>query len=68
MHRQNEFFKEHLQPMIMPTMLAEGIFKPNRRKIIEGSTLLERAQKALDALRRKEVSDERLFGVLLDEL
>jgi hypothetical protein len=28
-HQQNEFFKEHLQPMIMPTMLVEGIVKPN---------------------------------------
>ncbi len=44
----------------MPTMLAEGIVKPNSYRIIEGKTLLERAQAAMDALRRKEVSGERL--------
>jgi len=40
--------------------LAEGVIKPNKVKIIEGKTLLERAQKAMDMLRRKEVSGERL--------
>lgn len=44
----------------MPAMLAQGIVKPNRQRIIEGETLLERAQKAMDALRRKEASGERL--------
>lgn len=44
----------------MPKFLEEGIVKPNRFRIIEGETLLERAQKAMDALRRKEQSGERL--------
>ena len=44
----------------MPALLAEGIVKPNRTKIVEGKTLLARAQKAIDMLRRKEVSGERL--------
>jgi hypothetical protein len=44
----------------MLTLLAEGIVKPNRYRVIEGETLLERAQIALDTLRRKEVSGERL--------
>ncbi|KAL8855650.1 MAG: hypothetical protein Q9178_007699 [Gyalolechia marmorata] len=50
------FLASHLQPEIMPTLLAQGVVRPNRRKIVEGATLLERAQKALDILRRKEVS------------
>lgn len=41
-------------------LLREGIVTPQRQKIVEGDTLLERAQKALDMLRRKEVSMERL--------
>jgi threonine dehydrogenase-like Zn-dependent dehydrogenase len=57
---QNEFFKEHLQPDIMYTMLKEKIVEPNPQRFIEGETLLERAQKAMDALRRKEASGERL--------
>lgn len=59
-YQENDFFKEHLQPTIMPQMLAMGIVRPNRQKIVEGKTLLDRAQKALDMLRRKEVSGERL--------
>lgn len=57
---QNELFKEHLQPTIMPKLLAGGVVKPNRQRIIEGATILERAQNAMDTLRRKEVSGERL--------
>ena len=57
---QNEFFKYHLQSEIMPAMLKEHIVEPQRQKIVEGATLLERAQRAIDMLRRKEASMERL--------
>jgi len=57
---QNEALKNDLQPVIMPTLLAKGIVKPNKQRIVEGDSLLERAQKALNALRNKEVSAERL--------
>jgi NADPH:quinone reductase-like Zn-dependent oxidoreductase len=57
---ENEFFKRHLQPDIMYAMLKEGIVEPNAQRVIEGKTLLERAQGAMDALRRKEASGERL--------
>lgn len=57
---QNPLFKEKLQPDILPTLLAKGIVKPNKYRLVEGATLLERAQKAIDALRNKEVSGERL--------
>lgn len=50
----------------MPAMLKEGIVKPNAQRIIEGATLLERAQKAMDALRRKEASMERLVWKVSD--
>jgi hypothetical protein len=63
---QNEFFKYHLQSDIMPTMLKEGIVEPNAQRIIEGGTMLERAQKAMDALRRKEASMERLVWRVSD--
>lgn len=48
-------------------MLAEGIVKPNKQRIIEGDSLLERAQKAMDALRHKEASGERLVWRVADE-
>ncbi|KAJ4310300.1 hypothetical protein N0V94_008510 [Neodidymelliopsis sp. IMI 364377] len=63
---ENEFFKYHLQPDIMPTMLKEGIVKPQKQKMVEGSTLLERAQLAMDMLRRKEASMERLVWRIQD--
>ena len=51
---------KHLQTDIMPAMLISGALKPNRIMIVEGDTLLERAEKALDLLRRKVPSGERL--------
>lgn len=63
---QNEFFKEYLQPDIMYTMLKEGIVEPNPQRVIGGATLLERAQRAMDALRRKEASGERLVWRVAD--
>lgn len=59
-YQENPFFKDKLQPVIMPSLLELGVVKPNRLRIVEGETLLERAQKAMDALRRREVSGERL--------
>lgn len=47
-------------------MLKEGIVHPQRQKIVEGQTLLERAQKAMDMLRRKEASMERLVWRISD--
>jgi hypothetical protein len=44
----------------MPALLASGVVVPNAYRVIEGETLLERAQKALDALRNKEPRGERL--------
>ncbi|TVY89685.1 Dehydrogenase [Lachnellula willkommii] len=55
----NEFFKQKLQSEIMPTLLGQGIVKPNRFRVVEGSTLRERAQGAMDMLRRREASGER---------
>lgn len=65
--QQNKFYAEHLQPEIMPTLLEQGIIKPNKQRIVEGPTLLSRAQAALDILRRKEVSGERLVWRVADE-
>ena len=65
-YADNRFHAEHLQPSIMPAMLGQGIVKPNKHRIIEGAKMLERAQRALDALRRKEVSGERLVWRVAD--
>lgn len=65
---QDTFLATHLQPEIMPTLLAKGVVRPNRQKVVEGATLLERAQKALDMLRRKEVSGERLVWKVAEDV
>lgn len=51
----------------MHTMLKERIVEPNKQRIIEGKTMLERAQNAMNALRRKEASGERLVWRVSDE-
>ena len=51
----------------MPTMLKEGIVAPQKQKIVEGATMLDRAQKAMDMLRRKEASMERLVWRVSEE-
>ncbi|KAI0602936.1 GroES-like protein [Biscogniauxia sp. FL1348] len=56
---KNEMFREKLQLEIMPALLAQGAVKPIRYRIIEGETLLERATKALNEMRRG-VSGEKL--------
>ncbi|KAI9017128.1 chaperonin 10-like protein [Gaertneriomyces semiglobifer] len=63
----NQFFKYYLQPDIMHTMLKEHIVEPNKQKVVEGKTLLDRAQNAMLALRRKEVSGERLVWRVSEE-
>jgi hypothetical protein len=57
---QNKFFKENLQSVIMPTLLEQGVVKPNKVKIVNGKTLLDRAQAAMNALRKRQQSGERL--------
>ncbi|KAK1597850.1 zinc-binding dehydrogenase [Colletotrichum navitas] len=62
----NEFFKEKMQREIVPTLLEQGIIKPNKEKIVEGATMLERAQKAIELLRKREPSGERLVWRVSD--
>ncbi|KAI8626918.1 GroES-like protein [Xylariaceae sp. FL1651] len=59
-------FREKLQTEIIPTLLAQGVVKPNRYRVIEGKTLLERATKALDEL-REGVSREKLVWRVSNE-
>ncbi|KAF9904639.1 hypothetical protein EC991_002513 [Linnemannia zychae] len=57
---ENGFFKEKLQPEILPALLAQGIIKANNQRVVEGATLVERAQNALTLLRSKAISGEKL--------
>ena len=63
----NEYFKYHLQPDIMPAVVEKGLIRPNKRRIVEGRTLLERAEKALSLLRDRSVSGEKLVWRVAEE-
>ncbi|KAI1115938.1 GroES-like protein [Nemania sp. NC0429] len=65
-YHKNEMFREKLSTEIVPTLLAQGVVKPNRYRVIEGETLLERANKALDII-RDGVSGEKLVWRVSDE-
>lgn len=51
----------------MPQMLAAGHVVPNRIRVVEGRTLLERATKALELLRTGGVSGEKLVWRVSEE-
>ncbi|KAL6920003.1 hypothetical protein ACHAPO_001126 [Fusarium lateritium] len=63
----NEYFKQNLQPEIVPKLLKDGVITPNRYRVVEGSSAVERAQKAVDILRNREVSGERLIWRITEE-
>ncbi|TLD15159.1 hypothetical protein PspLS_10661 [Pyricularia sp. CBS 133598] len=58
-YKNSDFFREKLASHIMPEVLAQGIVRPQRYRVIEGKTMLERGENALDAL-RDGVSGEKL--------
>ncbi|KAK4240651.1 chaperonin 10-like protein [Achaetomium macrosporum] len=59
-YAKNEFFRDHLQPEIVPALLEQGVVQPNKHRVVEGNTVLERAENALKLLRNQAVSGERL--------
>ncbi|KAI1304381.1 GroES-like protein [Xylaria venustula] len=63
---KNELFREKLQTEMMPTLLAQGVVRPNRYRVVEGQTLLERATKGLDAM-REGASGEKVIWRVSDE-
>jgi len=50
----------------MPALLADKIIEPNKQRIVEGASMVERAQNALSLLRSKTVSGERLVWKVSD--
>jgi hypothetical protein len=47
-------------------MLKNHIVTPQKQRIVEGATMLQRAQKAMDMLRQKQASMERLVWRISD--
>lgn len=57
---ENKEYAEKLQSIIMPDLIEQGVVKANEVRIVEGDGILERAQRALDLLRTREVSGVKL--------
>jgi NADPH:quinone reductase-like Zn-dependent oxidoreductase len=64
---QNELFKSRLQSEIVPALLEKGVIQPNKIRVVEGKTLLERAENALSLLRNQALSGEKLVWRVADE-
>lgn len=56
-----------MQCEIIPALLNQNIVRPNPHRVVEGETLLERAQDAIVLLRNKAVSGERLVWRVSDD-
>jgi NADPH:quinone reductase-like Zn-dependent oxidoreductase len=63
----NKFLFKELQANIMPAALVSKIVEPNEQVIVEGKTLLERAEKAMHILKTKGVSGARLVWRVAEE-
>lgn len=67
LYPQNAFLRDTLLPEMMPALVGSGQIVPNKVRIVEGSTLLDRAEKALGILRGREVSGEKLVWRVSEE-
>ena len=63
----NKVLADTLQTEIMPWALETGVIEPNEQIVVEGHTMLERAQSAMDMLRDKKVSGGRLVWRIAEE-
>ncbi|KAI0016966.1 hypothetical protein F4780DRAFT_782799 [Xylariomycetidae sp. FL0641] len=61
--RGNDLFRKKLQLEIMPQLLASGVIRPRRYTVVEGDTLLERATKALDVMRKGASGEKMIWRV-----
>jgi hypothetical protein len=52
--------KENLLPKILPQLLTDELIQPSRVRLIQDGTFNERAEEALDLIRRNKVSGEKV--------
>ncbi|KII92746.1 hypothetical protein PLICRDRAFT_37545 [Plicaturopsis crispa FD-325 SS-3] len=60
LYEQNEYFKQHLQAEIIPELIASGLIKANRTRVVQGANALESYQLAVNEVAAGTVSGERL--------
>jgi len=59
-YQTDEYVRENLMPKILPELLANGLVKPNRIRLLKEGTLKERVEVGLDLLRNNKVSGEKI--------
>ncbi|KAK7990562.1 hypothetical protein PG990_014842 [Apiospora arundinis] len=59
-YENNPLFKEKLPSEIIPALLAQKIVTPQRYRLVEGKTILEREENALKQMREGAVSGVKL--------
>ncbi|KAK4189702.1 chaperonin 10-like protein [Podospora australis] len=67
LYAENKFYRDHLQPEVIPTLLEQGVIQPNKLRVIQGDTMLERAQTALNLLRNRAPSGEKFVWRVAEE-
>jgi NADPH:quinone reductase-like Zn-dependent oxidoreductase len=60
LYQQNEYLKEKLMPEILPQLLEKGVITPNRTRLFDQGTFLERTLAALQFVRSGKVSGEKV--------
>ncbi|TFK68251.1 GroES-like protein [Pluteus cervinus] len=59
-YQQDEYLKENLMPKIIPDLLEKNIVQPNRVRLLDQGSLLERVEEGLDLFRENKVSGEKV--------
>lgn len=57
---QNEYLKDNLMPKILPALLAADVIQPNRVRLLDEGTFIQRVEIGLDLLRRNAISGEKV--------
>jgi len=59
-YQSDEYVRENLMPKILPELLAKGLVKPNRIRLLKEGTLKGRVEVGLDLLRNNKISGEKV--------
>ncbi|KAJ7283230.1 chaperonin 10-like protein [Mycena rebaudengoi] len=66
MFRENQYLKDNLMSKILPQLLANGIIKPNKVRLLDQGTFKERVAVGLDLLRNNTISGEKIIVKVSD--
>ncbi|KAF5385380.1 hypothetical protein D9615_001071 [Tricholomella constricta] len=64
---EDTFLKENLMTKIVPSLLENGVIKPNRVLLLDQGTFKERVEQGLDLLRNNKVSGEKIVVKVRDD-